>query len=123
MAETTELLHDVEAVFPSPNETNDSDLAAASFAVEDIMARMSVDGTLPELVTANALRAILNSGGPDDLVKRAGAILGPSENYGGRASFRYILPFTGALILIFGLLFVQDRRTGGYRATRIEEGV
>jgi fucose permease len=123
VAETTELLHDVAAAFPSPGETNDSDLAAASFAVEDVIARMSADGVLPELVTANALRAILNSGGPGDLVDRAGAILGHSENYGGRASFRYILPFTGALILIFGLLFAQDRRAGGYRATRIEEGV
>jgi len=78
-------------------------------------------GALPEGTTANALRAIIETGADPTLTNRAAAILGPADNYGGRASFRRILPFTGALILVFGLLYASDRRVGGYRATAIEE--
>jgi hypothetical protein len=123
VVETTALFEDAAATLTAlaagaPAERR-ADIEGAAAAVRDLLAQSG--GGLPELVTANALRAIIDSGADDDLAARAGALLGPADNYGGRASFRYILPFTGGLILVFGLLYASDRRAGGYRATRIDE--
>ncbi len=123
VAETTALFQDAvtalaDIATAAPAERR-ADIETAAATVAEALADPA-EG-LPELATANALRAIIDSGADDVLAERAGAILGPADNYGGRASFRYILPFTGALILIFGLLYAADRRAGGYRATRIED--
>ena len=48
------------------------------------------------------------------------AVLGPADNYGGRISFRYVVPLCGVLLLIFGALYARDRSAGGYRVNRIE---
>lgn len=122
--QTLQLLEDArprleEAAATAPAERR-ADIEAAAALVGDAIAGTAADA-LPEITTANALRAIIESGADPGLADRAAGILGPADNYGGRASFRYILPFTGALILVFGLLFLGDRRAGGYRATRIEE--
>ena len=117
--ETRALLTDASAAFTGAEEDLAPDLVAAGEAVREALAGIAPDGRLPESVTANALRAIIDSGGDESLVTRANAILGPADNYGGRVSFRYIVPFTSALILIFGLLYARDRRAGGYRAVRI----
>ena len=119
VAETSALLTEASMAFAGVDASAAPDLAAAGDAVGEALAGAGPDGGLPESVTANALRAIINSGGDEELVERANALLGPADNYGGRVSFRYILPFTGALILIFGLLYILDRRAGGYRAVRI----
>ncbi|MFV1986543.1 MAG: sugar MFS transporter [Gemmatimonadota bacterium] len=121
-AETTALFEDAASALAGiaasvPAERR-GDIEQAAATVRDALAQ-SGDG-LPQLLTANALRAIIDSG-DDELAGRASAILGPADNYGGRASFRYILPFTGILILVFGLLYASDRRAGGYRAARIDE--
>ena len=78
-------------------------------------------GELPEIATANALRAIIDSGADNPVVSEAQAILGPADNYGGRVSFRYIAPFTALLIVIFGALYMHDRKTGGYRVVKLGE--
>ena len=119
VAETGALLADASLAFAGGDAGTAPDLVAAGEAVGDALAGVGADGALPESVTANALRAIINSGGDEGLVERANALLGPADNYGGRVSFRYILPFTGVLILIFGFLHLRDRRAGGYRAVRI----
>lgn len=119
VAETTALLTDASVAFGGADPLTAPDLAAAGDAVGEALAGRGPDGALPESVTANALRAIIDSGGDESLAEDAGALLGPADNYGGRVSFRYILPFTAALILIFGLLYARDRRAGGYRAVRI----
>ena len=123
VAETTALFEDAEtrlsSLAASAPEERRADIESAAATVGEALA--AANGGLPELTTANALRAIIDSGADDDLAARAIAILGPADNYGGRASFRFILPFTGALILVFGLLYAADRRAGGYRATRIED--
>jgi hypothetical protein len=51
------------------------------------------------------------------------ALLGPAENYGGRMSFRYLVPLAAFAALIFALLYASDRRKGGYRVKRIHEDV
>jgi len=123
VAETTELFRSAVVELPAmadvaaPERRGDLETAAA--VVQEAL-DVSAEG-LPPLLTANALRAIMDSGAESALVDAAAAILGPADNYGGRASFRYILPFTGALIIVFGLLYGSDRRAGGYRVTRIDE--
>lgn len=121
VAETTALLTEASLAFAEVDPNAEPDLAAAGVAVGEALSGTEADGALPEAVTANALRAIINSGGDEALAERANALLRPADNYGGRVSFRYILPYTGALILIFGLLYARDRRAGGYRAVRIGE--
>lgn len=96
-----------------------ANLEGAAAAVQEALD--ASNGGLPELTTANALRAIIDSGADATLVNRATAILGPADNYGGRASFRYLLPFTAALVFVFGLLYAKERRAGGYRVTAIDE--
>ena len=120
--ETRALLADASAGFAGADESLEPDLAAAGAAAGGALAGGGPDGALPESVTANALRAIINSGGDEALVERANALLGPADNYGGRVSFRYVLPYTAALILIFGFLYARDRRAGGYRAVKIGRG-
>jgi MFS family permease len=121
--ETVVLFEQVGSTFPgiasaAAGETA-ADIQAAIDAAADVLASHGQTGSLPELSTANALRAVINSGAESDLVGRSQAILGPADNYGGRISFRAILPFTALLILIFGLLYWRDRKAGGYRAVRL----
>lgn len=123
-AETIALFEEAVEALPAaaaeaPDERRE-DILAATETVRTALEETRAAGALPELTTANALRALIDSGAEAGLADRAAAILGPADNYGGRASFRYILPFTGLLILIFGLLYLRDRRAGGYRATRID---
>ena len=35
-------------------------------------------------------------------------------------SFRYVAPAALVLVLVFGTMYVLDRRRGGYRAVRLE---
>lgn len=118
-----------------PALTNDvpdaftGDLTRASDAARAVLNTYRSTGALPEVETANALRAVVDSKPavqttnhataqalPDD----ASALLGPADNYGGRISFRYIVPFTALLILIFGGLYASDRRRGGYQAESLQ---
>lgn len=71
------------------------------------------------VVTANALRAVIESGSTASTVERARGLLGPADNHGGLVSFRYLVPLSGVLVLIFGLLYIRERRSGGYRAERL----
>ena len=123
-SETTALFEDAAARLPAAAAAapagRRADMERTAAIVDDVLAATRAGGALPELTTANALRAILDSGADPDLTSRARAILGPADNYGGRVSFRYILPFTAGLILVFGLLYGRDRRAGGYRVTRLE---
>ncbi len=119
VVETTALLTEASMAFAGADERTAPDLAAAREAVGEALAGVGPDGGLPVSVTANALRAIIDSGGDEALVARANAILGPADNYGGRVSFRRLVPITAVLILIFGIIRMRDRRAGGYRAVRI----
>lgn len=116
--ETVTLFTEVVTRYPrladaAPGETG-GDLRAATELVGAALDAYAATGALPPVTTANALRAVID--GPDEETSdRAAAILGPADNYGGRVSFRTILPFTGLLVLIFGGLYLSDRRAGGYR--------
>jgi MFS family permease len=100
--------------------SDESDAQAAVTATRAISMAYEAMGILPAPATANALRAIIASDADEDLVGQAQAILGPADNYGGRVSFRYIVPLCAVLVFIFGGLYVRDRKAGGYRAESLE---
>jgi hypothetical protein len=56
----------------------------------------------------------------EPLVGEAAGILQPAEARGGQVSFRYVAPAAIVLVVVFGVMYVQDRRRGGYRAVRLE---
>lgn len=103
---------------PGVAATTDPDVAAARALATDVLAGAS-DEALPEPATANALRAMIHSDATPGYVAEAQALLGPADNYGGRMSFRYLVPLCGILAVVFGVMWVRDRRSGGYAVERI----
>ena len=98
---------------------DDTDAQAAARAASTVVADYGSAASLPQPATANALRAIIASDASPELVGEAQSVLGPADNYGGRISFRYVVPLCGVLMLIFGMLYARDRRAGGYVVERI----
>ena len=127
--EVVRILEAVESTYPElhgevPSDFT-GDLSRATDAAQGVLQKYASGGTLPEVETANALRAVVDSktavqttdnATATSLPDAASGLLGPADNYGGRISFRYIVPFTALLILIFGGLYVYDRKQGGYQA-------
>ena len=95
------------------------DLREALEIVNGVLVTVNETEALPPVETANALRAFMESGSTSPVIDRARAILGPAENHGGLVSFRYLVPLSGVLIVVFGLLYLRDRRSGGYRAEEL----
>ena len=59
-------------------------------------------GTLPPIETANAMRSVTGLG--DARIPRSRTcanLLGPAENFGGRTSFRRLVPFAAVAAVIF----------------------
>ena len=102
----------------SPGPEGD-DLRAALELVIGVLETYNEEEVLPPLATANAMRAFIESGSTSPAVDRARAILGPAENHGGLVSFRYLVPVSLVLVVIFGLLYLNERRSGGYRPERL----
>jgi fucose permease len=90
---------------------------------ENVLTTVTATGQLPPVETANALRSVVGSGVQGPVLDHVQALLGPAENYGGRMSFRYLVPLAAFAALIFALLYASDRRKGGYRVKRIHEDV
>ena len=95
------------------------DLRAALGLVTGVLESYNAEQALPPVETADALRGVIGSGSTSPAVDRAQGILGPAENRGGLISFRYIVPLSGFLVLVFGTLYLKERRAGGYRAERL----
>lgn len=131
--QTVSLLEDVSTTYPQIAESAPAEfrpeLASAAAAASDVVSHYQQNNELPEITTANALRAVINSEtaaaaadpAAAELAGQAGALLGPADNYGGRMSFRAIVPFTMSLIVVFGILYFRDRRAGGYKVKRITD--
>jgi putative membrane-bound dehydrogenase-like protein len=108
--------------------TNPGSLGYRKREVEDALvatrvalAQAQQTGNVNHDETANALRAIVATAIPNEpLVGEANAILQPAEAAGGQRSFRYVAPAGLILILVFGAMYVRDRRRGGYRAVKLE---
>jgi hypothetical protein len=130
--QTVTILEQVDETYPAltddvPEEFQ-GDITRATQAVETALTQYQDTGSLPAPETMNALRAISDAGtavnttdseSANQLVSDAGQLLGPADNYGGRMSFRAIVPFTCLLIVIFGILYWRDRKRGGYKIEKI----
>ncbi len=116
VAETVQLFERAERTL---SERTDDDSRAAMEAIAVVARRYQADVELPSPETANALRSLIASDADAGLVGDAQAILGPADNYGGKISFRFVVPLSGILLLIFGALYARDRQTGGYRVESI----
>jgi len=95
------------------------DINAAVTASQGVLSSYNSDNELPPVETAEALRTIMSSGADSPVVESAGGILNPADNFGGRTSFRYVAPFGLILIAVFGFLYIQDRRAGGYKQVKL----
>ena len=110
----------LETAVSSLVEVDGPDARAAADASRGVVDEYRRAGALPSPGAANALRAVIASGASAELVDQAQAVLGPADNYGGRISFRYVVPLCGLLALIFGTLYASDKRAGGYRVRRMD---
>ena len=129
-AQTVQVLRQAAERFPALAEQAPSelqrDLASAAATASRALELYRTSGTLPEPATTNALRAVAESrvavsatgASLPTAVERAPEILGPAQNYGGRMSFRYVVPFSALLIFIFGALYARGRR----RESRSQRG-
>jgi hypothetical protein len=108
------------AKLPSVPADQQADVKRAIDATNQVVAS-GQSGQLPPIATANAMRSIIGTGIADPAVATVQGLLGPAENFGGRTSFQRLVPFAAVAAVIFALLWVNDRRKGGYRAQRIDE--
>jgi hypothetical protein len=107
------------AKLPSvPTAAQKADVQRAIDATNKVVAT-GKSGTLPPIETANAMRAVTGLGIEDPAITNVANLLGPAENFGGRTSFKRLVPFAAVAAVIFALLWVSDRSRGGYRAQRI----
>ncbi len=112
--ETIQVLQQARDTFPTLAQAAEGeqgqDILSALEQVNSVLSAQESAGSLPEIETANALRAIINSGGDAPVVGQANAILGPADNYGGRLSFRWVAPLSIFLAIVFGILYAKDRK-------------
>lgn len=87
-------------------------------ALKYYRANKAFDGTL----TGNALRAIVESGvdQEQELITAAAQVLRPADNYGGRMAFFWIGPVAFLVAIVFLILFINDKKKGGYQAVQLE---
>jgi hypothetical protein len=90
-----------------------------SIDMTDRVVASGKSGSLPPIETANAMRSIVGTGVQDPSVSKVADVLGSADNYGGRSSFRACVPLAAIAAVVFAILFVNDRRRGGYRGEQI----
>lgn len=98
-------------------------------AVDDaagILAKSGAGKPLPA-GTANAMRHAVAASASAPGSKEAGevvtqvkAVLDPADNYGGRMAFRRLAPLALVIVVVFGVLYANDRRRGGYKAVPVD---
>lgn len=134
--ETVSVLEQVEERFPdyistAQAATSMQDLAELGYREVDVQnvlnhtesalsyyrANNELDGNL----TGNALRALLDVTleQENELIATASQILRPADNYGGRMSFFWVAPVAFVVALIFLVMFIRDKRQGGYKAVEL----
>ncbi len=97
-----------------------SDIDDALTATRAALVGLRQTGRVEGDATATALRAVVATHLPDPVVAEAAALLQPAEARGGQESFRYVAPAALILVAVFGTMYLNDRRRGGYRAERLQ---
>ena len=112
-------------------EGNLEAMAALGFRLVDVdnalqrtreaLAQYSSTQMLDGAATGNALRAIVDTGLAQEaeLIAEASGILRPADNYGGRMAFFWVAPFGLVAAAVFLVIFLRDKRRGGYAAVRL----
>lgn len=108
----------LKAKLPSVPADQQADVKK-SIDMTDRVVASGKSGTLPPIETANAMRSIVGTGVQDPSVSKVAEVLGSADNYGGRSSFRACVPLAAIAAVVFAILFVNDRRRGGYRVEQI----
>jgi hypothetical protein len=108
----------LKAKLPTVHADQQADVQKAIDITDKVVATGG-SGPLPPIETANAMRSIIGTSVADPSVTRVQSLLGPAENYGGRASFRSCVPLAAIAAVVFAMLYVNDRRRGGYRVERL----
>lgn len=109
------------------------ELAALGYRASDARDVLgAVDTALAEYAEAGAIvgdsvpiafRAIIGGGIPIETeIEEAGALLRPAEAAGFQRAFRAVSPLSIILIVVFGALFINDRRKGGYKVESLAKG-
>lgn len=120
--ETTSVLAQVTDTYPALKARISGDAAddvqAAIDAAQGVLNKAAV-GSLPKFETANALRSAISVAPMSAAAGAAREVLGPAENHGGKISFRRVAPLAIILVIIFGVLYIRDRKIGGYKVEQI----
>jgi hypothetical protein len=98
-----------------------TDLQNILSQAEQALAYYEQNGSFDSEHTPEALRALLAAGisQETELTDRAFAVLRPADNYGGRMSILYISPAAFILALIFLGVYINDKRKGGYKVSKL----
>lgn len=137
--ETVSILEQVEEQYPEYVQQaeaasgNPEQLAALGYRAVDVqnvlhhseeaLAYYRANGELDGNLTGNALRAVADSDLEQEeaLIQEAFGILRPADNYGGRMSFLWVGPVAFLVAIVFLILYIRDKREGGYKAVRLEK--
>ncbi len=121
---TTIVLQEIVDSYPQLKDNKGAktaaDFDAAISNVNDVLSKRNQNNELPKYTTANALRSAIAVAPASDAAQSAKKILGPAENYGGKISFRWVVPLSLFLFIIFGIMYLRDRKQGGYKVEVIE---
>ncbi len=96
-----------------------NDYKVAIEAAEKVLDEKEKTGILPPIATANAMRSAIAANPEASSAKHAKELLGPAENYAGKISFRYVVPLSLILTVVFGILYFRDKMKGGYKKEEI----
>jgi fucose permease len=133
---TIALFEEVQATFPSDIQAAEAvaddpealaalgyravDVQNALNYVDDAVSYYRTNGELDGIATGNALRAVLDTGVENEAIMgEAFAILRPADNYGGRMSFLWVAPITFVVGLIFLVMYIRDKKQGGYKIEKL----
>ena len=128
-AKTAAVLEDVVTTYsPIADQAKEPFKSEIQEAIKD--AKTTLDEAIKDKKlpagTANTLRHAIaasasapGSKAAAELTGKVKAILNPADNFGGRMSFRKLAPFSIIIVIIFGTLYINDRRRGGYKVEKI----
>src|SRR5690625_266315 len=99
-----------------------SDVQSALLLSEQALSYYRKNGGFDSYSTGNSLRSILETGlqQEEELIQEAHSLLRPADNYGGRMSFLWVAPIAFAVGIIFLIVYINDRRKGGYKIECLE---
>lgn len=136
--QTVSILEQIEERFPGYVEQADAviddpeELAELGYRPEDVQNVLMyteealefyrTEGRFHGNLTGNALRALQEAGVEQEqaLTEEAYGILRPADNYGGRMAFLWLVPLAFLVGVFFLVLFIRDKRRGGYKVQHLD---